>query len=416
MAAIRFNTQKSGSEFMIQYIISHEGKERKKSMGINIQKLSQWDKLKQQVVKHPDAYWINGKISQFTGNFAIYKDKVRRGEFPFDFDDAISAIIGKSEKDRKSLVSVAEMFLEEYCSGVNIKTKGRYKVMLNDLIDYEQSKNKRVKLSDVSKDFYRDYGNFLLSRTRIVGRGFKAKGNSNNTINRKIGQLVTLMNWAFEKGLIDNQKFLARHTFKNSSSSRFPLTIDEVERLSKYEPKSPFEQVVLDAFLFACETGLRVSDIWQLRPEHIESLSDGTKFIDFTQVKGTKMNQIPLNSVALGILSRQSCKSGRYFEFKYSQSANRYLKKMAIQMGLNRPIEVVKTKGSETIRELVPIHDIISFHFARNTYITNLLRLGVNPVFVQANAGHSDIKTTMKYNKEFAAERMKETLRIWDKK
>jgi len=69
-------------------------------------------------------------------------------------------------------------------------------------------------------------------------------------------------------------------------------------------------------------------------------------------------------------------------------------------------------QGAKTIREMKPLHDVISFHMARNTYITRLLSSNVAPAFVQANAGHSDIATTMSYFRNDDVLRWQETLKI----
>jgi len=84
-------------------------------------------------------------------------------------------------------------------------------------------------------------------------------------------------------------------------------------------------------------------------------------------------------------------------------------------MGLQRKIEMVTIKGTETIKEMVPLCSIISWHFARNTYISLLLASGVNPIFVQGNVGHSDLKTTMIYSKQNDITRWKETLKAQNK-
>ena len=72
-------------------------------------------------------------------------------------------------------------------------------------------------------------------------------------------------------------------------------------------------------------------------------------------------------------------------------------------------------KGTETIKEMVPLSSIISWHFARNTYISLLLASGVNPIFVQGNVGHSDLKTTMIYSKQNDVTLWKETLKAQNK-
>lgn len=420
MATIRFAAEKKSNGYLIYVYISHQGKAIKRSMGFNIQKLSQWDSKKQEVKSHPDSFWMNGQIHSYSGNFAKYKDKVKRGEINFEHDEAYEVMRGKTFKDRTTLLSVAEAFIESHCKAVAAQTKTKYETMIRDIEGYEKHTRRKVRLSDVSKDFYRDYGTFLITHNPKTHKksGKALESNSNNTVNRKIGRIITVMGWAFENGYVDSQKYLVRHSFKSSESGRFPLSLSELEKLWAFETSDKFERLVLDAFLFSTETGIRISDVNQLRPQQIVSITvenQIVKIIDFTQVKGTKKNQIPLSGRALSILSRQDQTKGNYFEINHGQSANRVLRRIAKHCGLTRMIELVKTKGSDTFREMVPLHDILSFHFARNTYITHLFAAGVNPAYVQANAGHSNLATTMKYNKEFTVDRIAQTLKVMDK-
>lgn len=413
MATLRFRAESRSNKLYVVAFLTDEGKDRMKSLGYTVPKKECWDFKRQRARGCEEAIDINAKISRWEAVFQEYAGRVKRGEIEYNFDEISDLMEGTSKVHKRKLsqsITLAEAAWEVFRIKADTTTNGtaaHYKSIIPDLKDYDTENRIRTGLADVDKSFYQSFGRWLITE----------RGNNNNTVNRKIGRIVTIMEWAFGKGLINHKRYLDRHQFRSAPSSRFPLTLNEVEAMAGYNPKSDWERVVLDAFLLSCETGLRVSDIWQLRPEHINIFDkSGIKYIDFTQVKGTKKNQIPLNAASIEILGRQTIQNGRFFGFKYSQSANRLLKDIAKEAGLNRLVEVVDTKGASSSRLTVPLHDIISFHFARNTYITNLLLLGVNPVFVQANAGHSDLKTTMKYNKEFAAERMNETLKVWNKK
>lgn len=82
---------------------------------------------------------------------------------------------------------------------------------------------------------------------------------------------------------------------------------------------------------------------------------------------------------------------------------------------MNRICEVVRKQGSKTSRESKPLHEVISFHMARNTYITRMLASGVAPVHVQHNVGHKKLETTMLYFRDEEITRWKKTLEIQDK-
>jgi site-specific recombinase XerD len=67
------------------------------------------------------------------------------------------------------------------------------------------------------------------------------------------------------------------------------------------------------------------------------------------------------------------------------------------------------------LTEYLPLKKIISFHFARYTYITELLNSGLAPIHVQNNVGHSKLETTLDYNRDIQRDRLKETLLIQEK-
>jgi site-specific recombinase XerD len=46
---------------------------------------------------------------------------------------------------------------------------------------------------------------------------------------------------------------------------------------------------------------------------------------------------------------------------------------------------------------ILGIHEKYHFHCLRHTFITNLIKKGVNINFVKEIAGHTDIETTMNY-------------------
>jgi integrase len=172
---------------------------------------------------------------------------------------------------------------------------------------------------------------------------------------------------------------------------------------------------VLDAFLFACETGLRYSDIVQLTINHIHTLEmkegPAIKYLAFTAMKTKKANDMPLSDQAQMILERRGVKEGKIFPISHSQSASRILKTLFAGAKLNRACELVKLKGPKTEREMVPLSEVISFHMGRNTYITRLLKNNVSASYVKDNAGHSSINITMGYYRDDDIRRWQETLR-----
>jgi integrase len=134
-------------------------------------------------------------------------------------------------------------------------------------------------------------------------------------------------------------------------------------------------------------------------------------------MKTDNENNMPLSDKACKIVDRYKAitPKGPMFKQHHSQSASKVLKKVFEDLKLSRPCEVITMQGAKRTKEIVPLHDAISFHMARNTYITRLLSSNVPAAFVQHNVGHSDIKITMGYFRNDDVARWKETLMVLNK-
>lgn len=189
----------------------------------------------------------------------------------------------------------------------------------------------------------------------------------------------------------------------------------EKERISIYHDAE------LAAFLLSNETSLRLSDVLQLKPQHIDTYVNNDELIhiiNITAIKSDATNNMPISKYAAKILDEYTPNDNSpYFQFssKFVHSLSRSLKLIFKKHDMNRICEVVRKQGSKTSRESKPLHEVISFHMARNTYITRMLASGVAPVHVQHNVGHKKLETTMLYFRDEEITRWKKTLEIQDK-
>lgn len=411
MATIRFYLNPKGGKFYINAQISHQSEARVKSLGYSVPNTKVWDDNKQRAKSFGDmGLEINAKIAAWEHRFEDYAGKVRRREIEFDFAECLSIVSGDrpTEKTVKiNLSTVAWDFYRLKAETTDFGTSKQYMTVCREIDEYAKEIGSEIPLRMVDKSFYQQFGQWLIN-----------KGNINNTVNRKISRIVSVMDYAFEKRLIPDQYYKVKFKFKgHESDAHPPLLPSEIELLRGYTPKTRKQINSLQAFLFACETGLRISDVKQLHSRHIKTHSDSEgefKYIDFTQEKTANSNFVPLNKTALEILSTRP-KGGKVFDLPSEHYLNRLLKDIAEDVGLNRQVERVSAKGNKTIKEFRKIHQEISFHCGRSSYITNSLASGLNPVFVMDNAGHSDLKITMSYSTQEKINRMRETLKLLDK-
>lgn len=132
------------------------------------------------------------------------------------------------------------------------------------------------------------------------------------------------------------------------------------------------------AFLFACHTGLRLSDIETLRWEHIRRHARGYILVK-AQVKTGSVVRIPLDKTAVQILAAQQQgydHTGSVFRLLSRTIISRDLRRWASAAGLD-------------------LH--LTFHVARHTFATLMVSQGVSIYAVSQLCGHADVRTTQIY-------------------
>lgn len=139
-------------------------------------------------------------------------------------------------------------------------------------------------------------------------------------------------------------------------------------------------QMVYQAFLFSCYTGLRFSDVSQLTAQHILLKGNYHWLIKKTQKTGTEI-RLPLELLSEG-------KPLIIFNKVYKENESR-----VFPLGTN----TATNKILEHLEKKIGIHTHISFHSARHTFATCLLYKGVPLEVIQKLLGHHSIKTTQIY-------------------
>ena len=157
-------------------------------------------------------------------------------------------------------------------------------------------------------------------------------------------------------------------------STKDSLTMDEVERIADVVPVKKEDAEVQRAFLFACFTGIRISDIRELKWSDIKVMGD-YKAIIKTQVKTEELVTVPLCKKALEYLPDQ-----REDEFVFHLPL-----KTGLRLGLNR---IIEASG---------IDKPVTFHTSRHTFATLTFASGSDLATVSRLLGHSSVATTEIY-------------------
>ena len=220
----------------------------------------------------------------------------------------------------------------------------------------------------------------------------------NTTIGKQLSFLKWFLRWAFKKGVHQNNAYDSyKPKLKSTQKKIIFLTWDELNRLREFKIPSNKQALerVRDVFLFQCFTGLRYSDVFNLRRSDIKG-----DHIEVTTVKTSDSLIIELNKHSKAILDKYkdvSFEDDKVLPVITNQKMNDYLKELAELAGIDEPVRQTYYRGNERIDEVTPKYALLGTHAGRRTFICNALALGIPPQVVMKWTGHSDYKAMKPY-------------------
>lgn len=269
--------------------------------------------------------------------------------------------------------------------------------------------NKSIKLSDLTENVLTDFVAYLRDKKKLRTPR-KAKGDresydeedivglKNSTIEKKLGYLKWFLKWATIKGYNTNMAYKSfRPTLKQTQKKVIYLTQTELKQLinMEFSDSTIYLESVRDVFLFCCFSGLRHSDVCNLRKSDIKK-----DHIEITTVKTADSVIIELNDITSAILDKYKeidFPGDKALPSLANQNFNRDLKKLCKLAGINEEIRLTTYKGNERKDEIKQKWELVGSHCGRRTFIVNALSLGIAPNVVMKWTGHNDYKSMKPY-------------------
>ena len=220
----------------------------------------------------------------------------------------------------------------------------------------------------------------------------------NSTIGKQLSFLKWFLRWAFKKGVHQNNAYDSyKPKLKSTQKKIIFLTWEELNKLREFEIPAAKQALnrVRDVFLFQCFTGLRYSDVFNLRRSDIKG-----DHIEVTTVKTSDSLIIELNKHSKAILDKYKdvvFEDDKVLPVITNQKMNDYLKELAELAGIDEPVRQTYYRGNERIDEVTPKYALLGTHAGRRTFICNALALGIPPQVVMKWTGHSDYKAMKPY-------------------
>lgn len=253
--------------------------------------------------------------------------------------------------------------------------KTKYALTLAKIQHWLVKYNRRTTIFTIDKDYILDFCRFM-----------RDGGLSEGSVHVYFAGLNTIFNNAFRAGIMRENPIARIDRFqrpKSPESEREYLTLKEVKLLAATKCGN---DGVKRAFLFACFTGLRLSDVEALCWEQIHATGDGGYQVEARQIKTGRLVYIPMSANALCQLPFAAVKTGKVFSLPNRVRVGELLKDWVCAAGIDKHI---------------------TFHCSRHTYATLLLAYGADIYTVMSLMGHTSVSTTQIYAKIVDASKRK---------
>ena len=290
--------------------------------------------------------------------------------------DAFEKMLRGVVYDQTDFIAFMEHDIKHNCSKYEKGTIANYKVQVSKLKGFRA----KVPFMQLNPFFWREYESHLIGI-----------GNSPNTVHKAFRTLKVFIYRAIEQGILQANPFIKVRVERKEGNMQY-LTREELAKLEKLYTGFLTKDLkkTLRYFLFACYTGLRYSDVKELKYAHI--FLGEHSYIEKEMFKTSRIVNIPLIEQAKTLIPEKALPQVLVFNAYCNQVTNRHLKSIMKLAGINKDI---------------------SFHCARHTFATITLGLSNDIAVVSKLLGHTKIETTQIYAK-VQDEQKRKAMGMWN--
>lgn len=307
-----------------------------------------------------------------------------------------------------ALYTFVANFIEQSPDRINIhngkhverRTIQKYETVFKVIKEFATTYNRPVDFDTIDLDFYDAFMAYLT----------KEKNFAINNIGKYIQTLKVFLNEASSKGIVVKQDYRSRR-FKVVKEDSDSIYFNEAELMQLYcldLTNNKRLERVRDLFIVGCYTGLRFSDLINLRPEYIVK-----NVIRLEQFKSIDKVIIPCHTMVKELLKKYDYELPRSIS---NQKMNDYLKELCELAGFNsRELKAV-TKGGKRIVDSIEKYKLVGTHTARRSFATNMYLMNIPSITIMKITGHKTEKAFMRYIKLDKEQHAKIIADLWEKK
>lgn len=253
--------------------------------------------------------------------------------------------------------------------------RGNWRSTYQHLLTF--TNNKELPLEKVDERFLETFKDYLLSCQSIKGKGNSTIKLNRNTALSYFNKVRAALREAYNHKLIKENPATRVKCIKGQDTHREFLTLEELQQLAQTDCELP---VLKKLFLTSALTGLRYSDLKNLRWDNIQYSEQNGYSIKYVQQKTKKAEVLPIAEHVVTMLGDKGVPEDLIFKgYIYNAWNNLKLKQWVLKAG------ITKTN--------------ITLHCARHSYACLQLSMGTDITIISRLLGHANIKTTQIYTK-----------------
>ncbi|MEJ6980742.1 site-specific integrase [Pedobacter sp. P351] len=356
---------------------------------------------------------INKAVDKAKASIEDIEDKFIALKTPFSSKLIIDSLLANQNQltKKEEVTGLVYDFMDRYIKDHEAtREKGSltvYNSVKNHLKAYQDATGNKVTFETIDYSFFHKLQSFLINRTKTDKEGNVSPMLNNTTIAKALSTIKTFLGYARKHGIKVNESY-RDFTIKKEKLEVIALDQKEFDSIVSLDlSKNKRLDKARNIFVFACATGLRYSDMAQLKREHIKD-----NVITLT-VKKTKTElTVPLNSVSSAILEKYQ-DLHKPLPMISNQNLNISIKDLCKEAGVNQPIEIVRFHGKKRVVNTYPKYELIHFHTARKTFVTLSLEKGMSAEEVMTISGHEDYKSFARYVKVTEKRKKVVMLKAW---
>lgn len=269
-------------------------------------------------------------------------------------------------KVRASFLDYFEKLTEE-----RFESKGNYGNWRSTLNHLRKHYHPNTTFNDLDADALKSFKEYLDKKATTP----QGKSLSANTKTSYFLKVKAALNSAFKARIIIENPGDLVPGFPQVEVKRPFLTHDELQKMANAECRIP---IIKKAFLFACLTGLRYSDLAKLIWSEIWESDNDIRLV-YNQQKTNGLEYLYISQNARNLLGERRGSKDKVFEnLRYTAQTSTILMKWAINAGVFKEF---------------------TFHTSRHTNAVLMLENGADIYTVSKRLGHKEIRTTEIYAK-----------------